>query len=340
MIALTVVLILTNSQDGSHTDSIIEKVEKLGSTVIRLDTDKVSEGEHSLKWENGGKVILNTPKREYNLMDVDSVWLRRPKVFNFKVNDPEQRHLTENEFKALLDSIYAALADKHWLNTPQSIELAKLKAYQIKLAQDLGFLVPDSIITADPDLARRFCANRDVVFKPLADENISNGKDVLLIPTTLITDKHREKLDLIRNQYILLQEYITKRWELRITYIDNKIFVAKQIPTDPQNANHTVDWRLLQVNGNSRYEISAVPDTLENKICKLMRTLKLNFATLDFVVDPQGSYYFLEVNPNGQWFGYTDEIGMPVSSEIASFLINPEKKGGDIDGRERGCHAC
>jgi glutathione synthase/RimK-type ligase-like ATP-grasp enzyme len=322
VITLAVVLVFTNSADGSHTDVVIEKIIEQGSAVIRFDTDEISSGNHRLLCGLDSSITLTTPTAEYNLQDANSVWLRRPRVFDFAVNDPVQRIHTENEFKTFLAGIYVILGDKRWLNTPQAIERAKLKAYQLKLAKELGFQVPDSVITASPEVARQFCAQGLTVFKPLAQSNIGGGGKALLIPTTLLTDKHLERLDLIRNQYVLLQRYIKKHYELRITFVDGELFVAKQVPTDNLSAS-VADWRLLQINRGSAYEPFHVSEELECKIKDLVRKLNLNFAALDFAVDLKGNHYFLEINPNGQWFGYTDAIGMPASSAIARFLTNP-----------------
>lgn len=319
---MAVVLILTNSNDGIHTDDVIERLTAQGSTVIRLDTDKVSRGDHLLSWDLAG-ISLKTPTATHNLLNVDSVWFRRPRVFDFAVQSPVQKAHTEKEFQALLEGIYATLASKRWLNTPQALNNARLKAYQLRVAAEQDLMVPQSIITADPEVAKQFCAQGPVVFKPLVESNIrGDGEKMLLIPTTLLTKRHIERLALIRNQYILLQRYIEKRYELRITFVDGELFVAKQTPSANLSAIPT-DWRLLQINGKSTYEPSRVSEDLERKITGLMQKLDLNFATLDFAVDFQGRHFFLEVNPNGQWFGYADDIGLPAAAAIARFLARP-----------------
>lgn len=52
-----------------------------------------------------------------------------------------------------------------------------------------------------------------------------------------------------------------------------------------------------------------------------MKELDLNFAAMDFAVDANDRVYFLEANPNGQWLGYTDKIGLPAASSIAECLV-------------------
>lgn len=319
------VLILTNSQDGAHTDAVVQEVVARGSSVVRLDSDLVTNGSQQLVLHGSSELELSTSEGHYDLSVVDSVWLRRPKVFDFAVKNPKQKVHTENEFRAFLAGIYAILEEKTWLNTPQAMERAKLKIFQLKLARELGMLVPETLVTANPETARKFCLKGKTVFKPITESNLQDEHKTLLIPTTVISDQHIDNLNLIRNQYVLLQRLIEKEYELRITYVGGKLFVAKQSPAGDASSL-PADWRLLQVNGKSEYIPWEIPLDLERKICNMMKELNLDFATLDFAVDHEGDHYFLEVNPNGQWFGYCDAIGMPASAEIAKLLTSLERR--------------
>ncbi len=44
------------------------------------------------------------------------------------------------------------------------------------------------------------------------------------------------------------------------------------------------------------------------------------FAALDFIVDPDDQWWFLECNPNGQWAWIEEETGLPISSALADAL--------------------
>jgi glutathione synthase/RimK-type ligase-like ATP-grasp enzyme len=58
----------------------------------------------------------------------------------------------------------------------------------------------------------------------------------------------------------------------------------------------------------------------------LLDRLGLRFGALDFVVTPDGEWWFLECNPNGQWAWIEDETGLPIASALADALEgNPEK---------------
>src|SRR5690606_41647080 len=44
-----------------------------------------------------------------------------------------------------------------------------------------------------------------------------------------------------------------------------------------------------------------LPSDIENKLTKLMNVLSLNFGSIDMIVSKNREYYFLEVNPVGQF---------------------------------------
>jgi glutathione synthase/RimK-type ligase-like ATP-grasp enzyme len=135
-----------------------------------------------------------------------------------------------------------------------------------------------------------------------------------------MTDELIDSLDLIRSQPIILQRYIQKMSELRVTCIGNEIFVARQLPLD--TSTEAVDWRSLQDN-DSRYDADfTLPTHIIDGIRRIMHAYDLGFSAIDFAVDHQGDIHFLEVNPNGQWLGYTDEIGLPAAASMAKHLVN------------------
>ncbi|MCC7050990.1 MAG: hypothetical protein IT239_04345, partial [Bacteroidia bacterium] len=69
----------------------------------------------------------------------------------------------------------------------------------------------------------------------------------------------------------------------------------------------------------SKYELD---ERNKNRCKAYLTSLKLNFGCFDFVVDKNGTIYFLECNPNGQWLWIEEETGLPIANAIANTLIN------------------
>lgn len=330
------VLVLTNSFDDCHVEAVFDQIHAQGHKALRADIDRIVRGEHHISLDYAsGSILHATPGNTYDLREVDSIWYRKPfgfsQTYGFleHIKDPVQRMIVDKEMHDTVDSICMLLVDKFWINHPVAIGKARLKPYQIAVAQRLGLPVLPTLITSDPREARRFCEEGAAVFKPITVSNLEYGDDnYYMVETTLMTDELIDSLELIRSQPIILQRYVEKSCELRVTCIGDELLVAKQVPDDV--ATKTVDWRSLQDNG-SRYDIDYVlPDTIVESIYAIMREFDLGFAAMDFVVDTQENIHFLEVNPNGQWLGYTDEIGLPAATSMARCLVQmtryPHKK--------------
>jgi glutathione synthase/RimK-type ligase-like ATP-grasp enzyme len=326
---MAIVLVVTNSYDDHHVNAVRKVVEVLGFTMFRFDTDLLVKGVNSVTfdYQDGyGTVMLRTSEGTLCSADIDSVWYRKPFGFGNvgfveSINDPVQRGIVAKEVSAVLNGLFAFLADCYWLNKPDAITRAQLKPYQILLAREIGFNLPDTIITSDPQVAREFCSVGPTIFKPLVEAAMVYGEQAYAIDTTLLTERHLAQLDLIKAQPVLLQRYVDKAFELRVTYVGGELFVARQELTSSAPLG-VVDWRSLQGTSDSVYTPYALSSKTAHNVKCMMRKLNLGFGALDFAVAHDGTEFFLEVNPNGQWFGYTDEIGLPAAATIARCLVN------------------
>lgn len=64
-----------------------------------------------------------------------------------------------------------------------------------------------------------------------------------------------------------------------------------------------------------------LPSDISSKCLKLCRMLNLNFAAIDFILDNNDDFVFLEVNPNGQWAWIEKQVNHPISDSISNLLI-------------------
>lgn len=65
-----------------------------------------------------------------------------------------------------------------------------------------------------------------------------------------------------------------------------------------------------------------LPKEIEEKLMNLMNNLGYNTGSIDMIYSTDKKYYFLEINPAGQ-FGWTSNIcNYNVHKHIAQYLIN------------------
>ncbi len=118
----------------------------------------------------------------------------------------------------------------------------------------------------------------------------------------------------------MVQEYVPKDVELRVTIVGRKVFACAIHSQDSELTKH--DWRKYDF-GNVRHELCTLPGEVEQNLIALLRFWNLSYGAIDLVRTPDGRYVFLEINPNGQW-GWIEELtGAPIAETIAETLANP-----------------
>ncbi len=80
------------------------------------------------------------------------------------------------------------------------------------------------------------------------------------------------------------------------------------------------DWRADY--RNLRYESVPVPEQVRLGMVAYLDRFGLSFGAFDFVVDPDGAWWFLECNPNGQWLWLQDEARQPIATAVAALLAD------------------
>lgn len=110
----------------------------------------------------------------------------------------------------------------------------------------------------------------------------------------------------------LVQATQPKIVDVRVTVVGRTLFAAEI------HSGGALDWR--RDHRRLSYRRCEVPDEIAEGVLALMGRLGLVFAALDFVVNRDGSWVFLEINPNGQWAWIERQTGQPISRALASIL--------------------
>jgi glutathione synthase/RimK-type ligase-like ATP-grasp enzyme len=78
----------------------------------------------------------------------------------------------------------------------------------------------------------------------------------------------------------------------------------------------------MSLSGVVPHTLIDLPGAMACGVRSLMRRLGLIFGCIDVVEGENGEYYFLEVNPRGQWLWIEDLTGVPISKAIAEELCS------------------
>ena len=294
-------LIITSSFDKTA-DYIIKKFNE--EKIIRLNVDELHSSLISISNKNGFKITLQN--QLYNIQnlfsEVHSIYYR--KLFLPTLNDYEEKYhvYMQKEIYSFITGMVDSFEGKV-LTTPSILRKVENKIFQLSIATNLDFLLPNSLITNNDKEANKF-NDHAIIGKPLA-----TGK--LTLTTTTGSNIIRHKIEDISLSPIYFQSYIPKDYELRVTVIGNKFYCVKII------ANNKIDWR--QDSDKNQYELIDTPPIVKKQCQEFMRTCNLNFGAFDYIVY-QNEYYFLECNPNGQWLWLELELNLDISTTLVRFL--------------------
>jgi ATP-GRASP peptide maturase of grasp-with-spasm system len=131
----------------------------------------------------------------------------------------------------------------------------------------------------------------------------------------------------------LLQENIHKKYDLRVFVLDDQYYsMAILSQTDQQT---TIDFRKYNEKKPNRNVPYLLPSKIETKLQKLFQNLGLNTGSADFIVDDQDNYFFLEINPVGQFDIVSSACNYYLEEKIAARLVGQAREIVSIGGQLR-----
>jgi hypothetical protein len=84
------------------------------------------------------------------------------------------------------------------------------------------------------------------------------------------------------------------------------------------SASGYVDWRTGY--DSNTYELCEPPSDMANGVRLLMSEMGLVYGALDFVIGPDNTWTFLEINAGGQYGWIEHETGAPLTDQLADLL--------------------
>lgn len=245
------------------------------------------------------------------------IWLRRPRwpEITPEVSDPLDRLFARQEAVAAIGGLWRLLADR-CVSAADALQAARWKVAQLSVARAVGFLVPASLVTTDEDAARSFVAARPTVLKAVGQAAVALG-DEDRVGHTVELDSSFEAAA-VRPTPVLLQERIAKRADLRVTVVGPRVF-AVRVRTPP---DAPLDFRITHPD-NCTYEVVDVEPVFENRLHAYLAHWPLRYGAFDFAEAADGSSWFLECNPGGQWGWIERATGVGITDALIDLLLDP-----------------
>ncbi len=319
-----VVLLITHSEDFFTIDRVAQALLKRGAFPFRLDTDKFPQ-EVQLKAYLGEFDSNHTLKYgDYSIssQQVQAVWMRR--IWHPQLSEnlaPHFRAACVRESLATLEGFWDSLREARWVDNLQQIKVADNKLYQLRLAQEAGLAIPQTLVTNFPEEARElfYKVKGKMVAKLLTPLSYSMESSSFFLYTSAVKEQDLFEAESLCYCPMVFQEQIPKQRELRVVYVNGNLFVGALDAFHYENS--TVDWRHAPSDA-CVWEYHELPDEIATRIKMYMLRLRLTFGAFDFIQKPSGEYVFLELNPTGEWGMLERDLDLPISEAIAEALLS------------------
>ena len=309
------ILLVTNRRDLT-TDFLIRELNKRNVAFKRLNTDFIT---NSL-------VVLNPVSNTIGIKDassqfhVDSIsvaYFRRPEISQPSENLGAYREYVWAEWNAFLKALYVSIGNR-WFSHPSDILIAEDKPRQIRLAHELGFNVPETVITNDIHAVQALYGEFDLIAKPLRQALVKDGNDEKVIFTSRLDTLTNEDHASISVCPVIFQRQIPKAIDIRVTVVGNEVFA---VAIHSQETEETkIDWRRGS-NPQLRHEVIHLPNDVAEKCIQIVQIQSLRFGAIDLVQDTSGKLWFLECNPNGQWAWIENRTDLPIAAAIVDEML-------------------
>lgn len=283
-----------------------------------------------LKQENANVVILNSGSNLSYLLahnikdlinDVSAIWLRRSNLPQFNSNSTDlnlEKSVLYNYLHFLLENHKICLGNLR-------IDYNHNKLIDLELAEKIGLRIPyTKIFNSTTDVINFINSKLDSVFitKALSNSNVIRVNGIQYIagnPSIISIKDLKEGIDLFPS---LIQEYIDKRYEIRSFYLSGFFFsMAIFSQNDPKTRIDYRNYNLEKPNRNVPYKL---PSSVEEKLYKLFQLKKLNTGSIDLIRATNGEYYFLEINPSGQFGWLSENCNYNIERRISDFLLGKQ----------------
>lgn len=316
------ILILSENDDVS-TDYTIEWFQYLGIPFNRLNSGDLKNTLSYLEFKGQElNVVFQFNGQKLSLNQIKGVWFRRS-FLDFKSgffentekgNDVHRQvfELLTRENETLISFLVNRLTQLGSLNSQQEYNANKLLSFLY--AQKAGLNIPQTLIATDKHQVHNVFGegNENIICKPIQDTFDLEIEGLTQRQYIAGLESYKPLAD--RFYYSLFQQKLEKKYELRIFFIQDRfyscaLFTKNSLGQQIRNGDELV-----------RMVPFCLPERISTKLMEYVSLSGLNSGSIDMVVDKNNDYYFLEVNPVGQ-FGYISRpCNFYLHREIANFF--------------------
>jgi hypothetical protein len=322
------ILILSNKWDLT-VDFVVSELRSRGGDFLRINTEDLASGQATIHLPDF-QILVSKHKKICDLTHtVNVVWNRRPgRPFDnaspsAKPSLAIQRFVNDQWFSWL--ETLQLLSGVTWINHPQANDAMECKPRQLLLASQIGFQVPDTVISNDPGEVRLLARkHRDrLVAKALYSPLIEEPDEDFFVFTNEINITDLSSEEDIRISPSIFQQSLRPKVDYRVTVVGETVLPVEVQDQGGEEYSH-IDWRTKKTGLN--FSACNLPPGIEEKCKNYVRVSGLIFGAID-LVRHDDKFFFLEINPNGEWGWLQHPHGIPIAKALCDLMLTYDKSG-------------
>jgi glutathione synthase/RimK-type ligase-like ATP-grasp enzyme len=294
------------------TKMVAQALERLSVPFVVFNQRRFADARVTFELVDGraaGRIAVDG--RSYRLEAISAVYTRMmddrllPEVRDHPADSPLRRRA-----RALHDALYRFidLTPGRVVNRTAAMGSNGSKPYQAQLIRQLGFAVPETLITNSPELVLSFRARHGrVIFK-----SISGQRSIV----RTLEDDDVPRLERTRLCPVMFQAYV-EGTDVRVHTVGREVFatVVRSSATDYRYADQLG-------HADTLLEPLDISDDLAGRCARLSEGLGLAFAGIDLRLTPEGEAVCFEVNPCPGFSYYEAHTGQPIARAVARYLAD------------------
>ncbi|MBW4645747.1 MAG: RimK domain-containing protein ATP-grasp [Goleter apudmare HA4340-LM2] len=293
--------------------AVHSELTRLGVPTILLDQRDILETELELNvGDTSGSIIqgeIRTWCEKVDLSTITAAYLRPydsrrlPQVTASGVNSLAWQHAIAFD-DALL--CWAEITPALVINRPAAMAPNSSKPYQLEQIRALGFQVPETLVTTDPEAVRAFWQHHgNVIYKSVSG---------IRSKVSRLGAEHLERLTNVSWCPTQFQQYIPGR-DYRVHVVGTEVFASEVI-------SQADDYRYAaQDDETTEIRACRIPEEVEERCWVMAKAIGLPLCGIDLRRTPDNEWYCFEVNPSPGFSYYQQATGQPISNAIARLLM-------------------
>lgn len=304
-------ILIFSERTDSSTNNVIDWID-----FYKKDWIRVNENEKLNFRIFRNEIILEINNKSFNFSQIESVWFRRSvlKLVPIKKSLSFLKNYLEEEKFWYEDYLIYKLKEKKNIGITK-FHMSVNKLIVNETARKIGLKTPDFyLVNRKDDIPN----NKRLITKTI------NGNSLIYYSQKTVSQLFTKEIssvdapDNFNTSY--LQDYVTKKYELRVFYFKGDIWTTAIF--SQTNSKTKIDFRNYDWKNPNRTVPYILPLDIKKKIDELMKCLDLDTGSIDLIVNTDYEYFFLEVNPVGQFGMVSNPCNFKIEKKIAQYLSN------------------